>query len=81
MNPLDGTWIDIGPSWRRVVASWDAARRARLLGRLRRLKAGGWNQKAACFVGYEMVIAEDEAAAQEAARAGRRVVKLKGRGT
>lgn len=72
VDPRDGTWIEIGPSWRRVVASWDDARRARLLGHLRRLKAGGWNQKAACFVGYEMVLAEDEVRAVEEAKVGRR---------
>lgn len=80
MDHGDGTWVDIGLSWRRVVSSWDDARRSRLLAHLRRLKAGDWNQKAACFLGYEMVLAEDEAAALEAARAGKRVIKLKRRG-
>jgi hypothetical protein len=57
---FDEGWIDIGLGWRRVVATWDDARRARLLAHLRRLKASGWNQKGACYLGYEMVLAKDE---------------------
>jgi hypothetical protein len=76
---FDEGWIDIGLGWRRVVATWDDARRARLLAHLRRLKAGHWNSKAGLFIAFSLVVAEDEARAADQAKACRRVIVVRRR--